>query len=87
MRVVLAAVALALLLAVAVYIGEVIERHHQAAEWRAVRADIDALHAALIAIPDEAVEYRQQVAADHLARRRAAVERLDTYYLDMRGAA
>ncbi|WP_326564524.1 hypothetical protein [Micromonospora peucetia] len=87
MRAVVAALALALLLAAAVYIGEVIGEHRNAADWRTVRAELDALDAALTAIPDDAVEYRQQVAADHRAKRQAAVERLDAYYLDLREAA
>ncbi|WP_327029742.1 hypothetical protein OG989_04250 [Micromonospora sp. NBC_01740] len=86
-RLLLALVALAAIIAAAYLAGRLVERHHAAADWRTARAELDALDAALVAIPADAIEHRQEVAAHHRAHRRAAVERLDTYYLDMRSPA
>lgn len=80
-RLAVALIALAAIIAAAYLTGRLIERHHTAADVRLLRSELDALHAALTAIPADAWQHRQQVAAEHLARRRAAVDRLDTYYL------
>jgi hypothetical protein len=86
-RLLLALIALAAIIAAAYLAGRLVERHHTAADWRTARAELDALHAALVAIPADAWEHRRDVAAEHLARRRAAVDRLDTYYLSLREAS
>jgi hypothetical protein len=86
-RLVLALVALAAIIAAGYLAGRLIERHHTAADYRVLTADLDALHAALVSIPDTAWEHRREVAAEHLRRRQAARDRLDAYYLGQRSPA
>ncbi|WFE45335.1 hypothetical protein [Verrucosispora sp. WMMD1129] len=58
--------------------------HRTHADFRRLRQALDAQQASLTAIPPDAIEHRQQVAADHKRRYQAAVDRLTAYYLDMR---
>lgn len=83
-RLILALAVLALLTTVAVYIGEVIgerrEHRRTAADFHLLRAEVHQQHAALMAIPTDAVDHGQQVAAEHHARWQPAVARLAAHF-------
>lgn len=90
-RLILAVAALALILAAAVYLGEVRgeRREHArlAAEFTVLRAEVLTTHAALMAMPlEQATEHRQLVALEHHARWAPALAELTAHFTHRRAA-
>ena len=93
-RLILAVAALALLIAAAVYIGELRgeRREHRrlAAEFQVLRAEVHQLNAALTASPlddlEQVAEYRQMVAAVHRPRWAPALATLTAHFTHRRAA-
>jgi hypothetical protein len=91
MDLLIAAAAIALLLAIAVYIGEVVgeRREHSrlAAEFQVLRAEVLTTHAALMAMPlEQATEHRQLVALEHHARWAPALATITGHFTHRRAA-
>ncbi|MET7867948.1 hypothetical protein [Micromonospora taraxaci] len=92
-RLILTLAAIALLVAVSVYAGEVIgeRREHArlAAEFRVLRHEVLTTHAALMAMPlplPESVEHRQAVALEHHARWAPVLADLAAHFTHRRAA-
>ncbi|MGW3888920.1 hypothetical protein ACWD69_09535 [Micromonospora chokoriensis] len=90
-RLILTLAAIALLVAVSVYAGEVIgeRREHArlAAEFQVLRHEVLTTHAALMATPlEQAVEHRQAVALEHHARWAPVLADLAAHFTHRRAA-
>ncbi len=85
---------LALIIAAAVYLGEVIgerrERHRTAAEFAVLRAEVHQLDAALTASPlvdlPQVADYRRMVATEHRPRWAPALATLTAHFTHRRPA-